>query len=67
MLSSIEDIDEKSLLLSKLETHFQDPEAAKLCILNKISFCEARQKVSFPFFPCFSFLVFKSKSYVYYY
>ena len=64
MLSSIEHIVEKSLPLSKLETHFQDPEAAKLCILNKISFCEARQKVYFPFF---SFLVFKSKSYVYYY
>ena len=64
MLSSIEDIVEKSLPLSKLETHFQDPEAAKLCILNKISFCEARQKVSSPFFP---FLVFKSKCYVYYY
>ncbi|KAK2557528.1 hypothetical protein P5673_020279, partial [Acropora cervicornis] len=45
MLSSIEDIVEKSLPLFKLETHFQDPEAAKLCILKKISFCEVRQKV----------------------
>ena len=51
MLSSIADIVEKSLPLSKLETHFQDPEVAKLCILNKISFCEARQKVSFLFVP----------------
>ena len=55
MLASLEDIVDKSLPLSKLETHFQDPEAAKLCILNKISFCEARQKVSFPFFPYFFF------------
>ena len=53
MLSSIEDIVEKSLPLFKLETHFQDPEAAKLCILKKISFCEVRQKVSFPFSPLF--------------
>ena len=56
MLASLEDIVDKSLPLSKLETHFQDPEAAKLCILNKISFCEARQKVSFPFFLTFSFI-----------
>ena len=55
MLASLEDIADKSLLLSKLDPHFQDPEAAKLCILNKISFCEAPQKVSFPFFPHFSF------------
>lgn len=46
MLASLEDIADKSLLLSKLDPHFQDPEAAKLCILNK---------VSFPFFPHFSF------------
>ena len=55
MLSSIEDIVDKSLPLSKLETHFQDPEAAKSCILNKISFCEARQKVSLSFYPHFFF------------
>jgi len=55
MLASLEDIADKSLLLSKLESHFQDAEAAQLCILNKISFCEPRQKVSFPFFPHFSF------------
>ena len=55
MVASLEDIADRSLLLSKNEPHFQDPEAAKLCILNKISFCEARQKVSFPFFPHFFF------------
>ena len=55
MLASLEDIVDKSLPLSKLQTHFQDPEAAKLCILNKMSFCEARQKLSFPFLPYFFF------------
>ena len=50
MLASLEDIADSSLLLSKLE-----PEAAKFRILNKISFCEARQKVSFPFFLHFFF------------
>jgi len=47
ILGAIEDIVEKSLPSSKLAAHFQDTEAAKLCILNKISFCEARQKVIF--------------------
>ena len=45
ILSAIEDIVDKSLPSSKLAAHFKDNEAAKICILNKISFCEARQKV----------------------
>ena len=49
ILSAIEDIVDKSLPSSKLTAHFQDTEAAKLCILNKISFCEVRQKVIFFF------------------
>ncbi|XP_020620202.1 uncharacterized protein LOC110057932 [Orbicella faveolata] len=44
LLASIEDIVEESLPNKKLADHFQDPEAAKLCILNKIAFCETRQK-----------------------
>jgi len=44
-LNDIEDIVDNSLPSSKLEAHFQDAEAAKLCILNKIACCEARQKV----------------------
>ena len=46
ILSSIEDIVEKSLPHEKMTAHFRDPEAAKLYILKKITFCEARQKVS---------------------
>ena len=45
LLASIEEIVEESLPNKKLADHFQDPEAAKLCILNKIAFCETRQKV----------------------
>ena len=45
ILNDIEDIVDKSLPCKKLEAHFNDVEAAKLCILNKITFCEARQKV----------------------
>ena len=41
----MEEIVEVSLPNEKLAVHYQDPEAAKMCILNKISFCEARQKV----------------------
>lgn len=41
----MEEIVEISLPDEKLAVHYQDPEAAKMCILNKISFCEARQKV----------------------
>ena len=36
---------DKSLPIEKLTEHYKDPEAAKLCILNKITFCESRQKV----------------------
>jgi len=46
ILSSLEEIVEKSLPTDKMIAHYDDPEAAKLCILNKITFCEARQKVS---------------------
>ena len=56
ILASIEDIVDVSLPLSKLTIHFQDPEAAKLCVLNKLTFCEARQKVLM--FPLSSVLVF---------
>lgn len=41
----IAEIVDKSLPCGKLEGHFKDPEAAKQCILNKIYFCEAKQKV----------------------
>ena len=41
----MEEIVEISLPDEKLAVHYQDPEAAKMCILNKISFCEARQKL----------------------
>ena len=41
----MEEIVEISLPDEKLAVHYQDPEAAKMCILNKISFCEALQKV----------------------
>jgi len=41
----MEKIVEVSLPNEKLAVHYQDPEAAKMCILNKISFCEAREKV----------------------
>ena len=34
-----------SLPEEKLAGHFEDPEAAKRCVLNKITFCEARKKV----------------------
>ena len=45
MLAAIDEIVENSLPSAKLSDHFKDPEAAKQCILNKISFCEAWQKV----------------------
>ena len=41
----MEEIVEISLPDEMLAVHYQDPEAAKMCILNKISFFEARQKV----------------------
>ena len=47
ILNAIEDIVDKSLPSTNLAAHFQDTEAAKLCILNKISFYDARQKVIF--------------------
>lgn len=45
ILSAIEEVVDISLPESKLANHFQDSEAAKLCGLKKITFCEARQKV----------------------
>lgn len=47
ILSSLEEIVEKSLPADKMTAYYDDPEAAKLCILSKITFCETRQKVSF--------------------
>ena len=41
----MEEIVEVSLLNEKLAVHYQDPEADKMCILNKICFWEACQKV----------------------
>jgi len=41
----MEEIVEESLLSEKLAVRYHDPEADKMCILNKISFCEACQKV----------------------
>jgi len=41
----MEEIVELSLLNEKLAVYYQDRKADKMCILNKISFCEARQKV----------------------
>ena len=55
LLASIEDIVKESLPNTKLADHFQDPEAAKLCILNKTAFCEKRQKV--PLCPVCSVLI----------
>lgn len=52
ILNAFEDIVEKSSPLPKLAAHFQDVKAAKLCILNKISFCEAQQKVLLTGFAC---------------
>lgn len=46
ILSSLEEIVEKSLPADKMTAYYDDPEAAKLCILSKITFCETRQKVS---------------------
>jgi len=40
----MEEIVEVSLLNEKVAVYCQDPKADKMCILNKISFCEARQK-----------------------
>ena len=45
ILSNIEETVDDSLPDSKLRTHFEGHEAAKLYILNKIAFCEAWQKV----------------------
>lgn len=47
ILSSLEEIVEKSLPADKMTAYYDDPEAAKLCILSKITFFETRQKVSF--------------------
>ena len=47
ILSALEEIVEKSLPGDKMTAYYDDPEAAKLCILGKITFCETRQKVSF--------------------
>ena len=38
LLTSIEDIVEESLPNKKLADHFQEPDGAKLCILNKKAF-----------------------------
>ena len=46
ILSAIEGIVEESLPFAKMTAHYKDPEAAKRCVLNKITFCEARQKVN---------------------
>lgn len=46
ILSAIKEIVEESLPVSKMTAHYKDPETAKLCVLNKITFCEARQKVN---------------------
>jgi len=45
ILSAMEEIVEESLPDVKMTAHFKDPEALKLCVLNKITFREARQKV----------------------
>ena len=47
ILSAIEEVVDDSLPEPKLTEHFQDPEGAKLYVVNKISFCEARQKVHY--------------------
>jgi len=44
ILSSLEEIVEKSLASDKMIAHYDDPEAAKLCVLKKITFCEAREQ-----------------------
>ena len=47
ILPSLDEIVEKSLPADKMTAYYDDPEAAKLCILRKITFCETCQKVSF--------------------
>ena len=46
LLKSIEDIVEESLPSKKLADHFQEPDGAKLCILNKRAF-EKQEKVHY--------------------
>lgn len=46
ILSAIEEIVEESLPVPKMTAHYKDPEAAKHYVLNKITFCETRQKVN---------------------
>ena len=45
-MKSIEDIVEESLPSKKLADHFQEPDGAKLCILNKRAF-EKQEKVHY--------------------
>ena len=45
MLNAIAEIVEESLEHEKVSRHFQDPDAAKQCILKKVTFCEERKKV----------------------
>ena len=44
-LSNIESIVRNSLPHEKLRTYFQDPEAAKQALLNKVTFCSEQVKV----------------------
>ena len=46
-LSNIETIVRNSLPHEKLKTYYQDPEAAKLALLNKVTFCSEQIKVHF--------------------
>ena len=46
ILSAIEEIVEESLPVPKMTANYKDPEAVTHCVLNKITFCETRQKVN---------------------
>ena len=45
ILSAMEEITEESFPDKKMTAHFKDPEAAKRCALNKITFWVVRQTV----------------------
>lgn len=47
ILSAMEEITEESFPDKKMTAQFKDPEAAKPCVLNKITFWEVRQTVIF--------------------
>ena len=47
-LSNIDTIVERSLTLDKLKAYYRDVEAAKLFIMNKVTYCQERVMVTSP-------------------